>query len=91
MYILDAVGEGGIAMRVTISRWGNSLAVRLPKDALDLADLHEGDILEVSTEGQIIRLTLLDAAPSLDELIARITPENRHGEVFGTLTGAEIW
>jgi antitoxin MazE len=84
-------GESGYAVTVTISKWGNSLAVRLPKDALDQADLHEGDLLEVSTEGQTITLTLRDAPPSLDELVARITPENRHGEVFGTLSGAEIW
>jgi antitoxin MazE len=78
-------------MTVTISRWGNSLGVRLPKDALDQADLHEGDVLEVSTEGQLIKLALQGAPPTLEELVARITPENRHEEVFVTSTGAEIW
>lgn len=35
-------------MTVTISRWGNSLAVRLPKGALEAAGLREGDVLEIA-------------------------------------------
>lgn len=78
-------------MTVTISRWGNSLAVRLPKDALEEADLHEGDLLEVSAEGCTITLTLQNTPPSLDELIGRITPQNLHSVAFDTPAGAELW
>ena len=78
-------------MTVTISRWGNSLAVRLPKDALDAAHLHEGDLLEVNAEGSTITLTLQDAPASLDELIGRITPENLHAAAFDIPVGAELW
>ena len=78
-------------MTVTISRWGNSLAVRIPNDALDRADLHEGDLLDVVTENGSIVLMPQGAPPSLDELISRITPENVHSEVFDTVVGAEAW
>ena len=78
-------------MTLTISRWGNSLAVRLPKEALEQADLREGDVLEVSREGRAITLTLRGAPPTLDELIARIAPENLHAESFSLPAGAEPW
>ncbi len=78
-------------MRVTISRWGNSLAIRIPKDALEQADLHEGDLLDVVSERGNLILVPQAARPSLDELIAQITPENTHSPVFETIVGAEAW
>jgi antitoxin MazE len=39
MYILE--------MAVQVSKWGNSLAVRLPKSLVDALGLKEGDELEV--------------------------------------------
>lgn len=76
---------------VTISRWGNSLAVRIPKEALDRAGLREGDALSVLTENGRIVLTPQTAAPSLDELVARITPENLHEQIFENIVGRETW
>ena len=78
-------------MTVTISRWGNSLAVRIPKDALEAAGFHEGDVLNVVSErGQLI-LAPAAAPPTLDELIGMITPENTHSPVFDSIVGAEGW
>jgi antitoxin MazE len=78
-------------MTITLSKWGNSLAVRIPKDALEDFDLHEGDLLDVVTEdGRLVLLPIADS-PTLDELIAQITPDNIHGEIFRTPVGAEIW
>ena len=92
MYILGIYeNPAGETLTVTISRWGNSLAVRLPKDVLDEADIHEGDRLEVNAEGSTIRLTRRNAPASLDELIGRITPQNLHSVVFDTPVGAELW
>ena len=44
-------------MATTIARWGNSQAVRLPKDILARTGLHVGDKVSVSQEGTSIRLT----------------------------------
>ena len=42
------------AMIVEFCRWGNSLAVRIPKPAAEKARMKEGDSLEIeTTEGQI--------------------------------------
>lgn len=76
-------------MVVTISRWGNSLAVRLPRDTLEKAGLVEGDVLEISADGAVITLARHDVPVTLDELIGRITPENLHSALFDTPVGAE--
>ena len=73
----------------TISRWGNSLGLRIPEAAMQEADLAEGDRVRVSVEEG--RLTI-DKMQRLDieELVARITPENRHGALETTMIGIEV-
>jgi antitoxin MazE len=77
-------------MRVT--RWGNSLAVRLPKAVAEQAQLQEGVEIDIAvTDG---RVTIQRRAPiySLDELVDRITPSNRHDETdWGEPHGDELW
>jgi antitoxin MazE len=69
-----------------IVKWGNSLAVRIPKPVAEEAGLGEGDrIVLEAAEGQI-ELRRTEPIPTLKELVARITPENRYGE---TSTGRE--
>ena len=70
-----------------IVRWGNSLAVRIPKLVAEEAGVSEGDPIELEAEHGEIKLILRERVPSLKELVSRITPENRHGE---TLVGAEV-
>ena len=77
-------------MTVIISRWGNSLGIRIPKAALEEAWLHEGDKVDVLAEDGklIVRKT---TRRSLAELVAAITPENRHAEQYWPPVGAEEW
>ncbi len=78
-------------MATIISRWGNSLGVRIPKEALERAHLHEGD--EISIEATDHGVLLRSAKPQLlEELIAAIRPENLHDETStGAPVGNEIW
>ena len=78
-------------MTTTVSRWGNSLGVRIPKEAAEQANLREGDVVEVIAEGGRIVLVPRAIDPSLDDLIDMISPQNVHGEVTVAPTGAEIW
>lgn len=43
-------------IQLTVSKWGNSLAVRLPADSADRIGVGEGDTLiaEVSSDGRLI-------------------------------------
>ena len=43
-------------MRTTISKWGNSLAVRLPREAAASAGLREGAVLDLTLEDDSIVL-----------------------------------
>ena len=76
-----------------VSRWGNSLAIRLPRTILKDAGVQEGDrlSLDLAKDGAIvIRSTRREY--SLDELVAGITPKNRHTEIgWGKPRGKEVW
>lgn len=78
-------------MKAQMVKWGNSLAVRIPKPAAEKARLKEGDILEVeaSAEGQI-ELRRARKVPTLAQLVAQITAQNRYGEISsGAARGKE--
>ena len=78
-------------MRVRVQRWGNSLAVRLPKIVAQDAGVGEGDTLEVRSRAG--RLSLV-ASPhyELRELIGRVTRKNSHAETtMGSPVGREAW
>lgn len=75
-----------------VSRWGNSLAVRIPQHLAAAAALREGSLVDVLLEDDRLVIRGRPAVPSLDELIARITPENRHPETdWGAPRGGETW
>ena len=78
-------------MKARMVKWGNSLAVRIPKAAVEKARLKEGDSLEIeSSEGQI-EIRRVSQVPTLRQLVSQITPENRYGEVStGAETGKEV-
>lgn len=77
-------------MRVEVQKWGNSAAVRVPALALKDAGLQIGQSLELKVEHG--RLVLEPAAESLEDLLGRITPENRHElQLEGVRAGNEVW
>jgi antitoxin MazE len=78
--------------RVQVVKWGNSQAVRLPKEVLRQANLQEGDELTVRAEQGKITLESTVLEVTLEKLLEGVTPENRHGEQdWGTRVGNEVW
>jgi len=76
-----------------VAKWGNSLAIRLPRSIAKDAHLAEGDhlSLDVAGDGSIV-LRPGQRRYSLQELVAGITPKNRHRETdWGKPVGKEIW
>jgi antitoxin MazE len=53
-----------------ISKWGNSLAVRIPASIVEVLDLKEGDDIEIRVPSE--RTFELVRKPSRKELIARL-------------------
>lgn len=79
-------------MRAQILKWGNSLAVRIPKSIAEHARLEKGDPIEieVSEEG-VVGLFHLKKMPTLTQLVSQITPENRYAELpVGAEVGKEV-
>jgi len=79
-------------MGTQIGKWGNSLAVRIPGAYVKDLRLKEGMDLDVSILEGGIMLRPPSREYSLEELVAGITPENRHGETdWGQALGRESW
>ena len=79
-------------MRTQISKWGNSLGVRIPKAYAEEVGLSDGAAVEVKVSDRNLILTPAQRAYDLEELIAGITPKNRHGEAdWGEPAGKETW
>src|SRR4051794_2923537 len=81
-----------MATTTQVSRWGNSLGLRLPKSVAREAQLDEGDPVDVSVDNGAIVIRPSRPRYSLDELVRRITPKNRHaGSDWGGPLGDEAW
>jgi len=53
-----------------VSKWGNSLAVRLPKSVVEALGLKEGDDIEIHVAGR--RMLEIERAPAPQELLRRL-------------------
>jgi antitoxin MazE len=78
-------------MKTQIQKWGNSLAIRIPKPFASQLQLEAETPVELEVDDG--RLVVRAAnAPTLEELVAQITPENVHGETdWGGPVGKEVW
>ncbi len=80
-------------MRVQIQKWGNSLALRIPKPFAQDAGVREGTMVQLSvSDGRLVAAPLRARKPHLKDLLARITKVNLHEEVkTGLPVGREAW
>lgn len=65
-------------MQAQLTRWGNSLGVRIPKDIATRLGLTEGVRVEVEAEGSRIIITAAQPRYRLEDLLAGVTPEAMH-------------
>jgi antitoxin MazE len=63
-------------MQVRVSRWGNSLAIRLPKAAVASLEAREGEPVDLAIEGNQVVLRAPRPRYTLEELVAAMRPEN---------------
>ena len=80
-------------MRTQVQKWGNSLAVRIPKSFANEAGLRENSAVDLSiVEGTLIIQPHPEEALRLGDLLRGVTEENLHGEwETGPAVGKEIW
>ncbi len=80
-------------MKTKVARWGNSLALRIPKHLAESHHLFEGTDLEIiEDEGEIRIRPVQPTKYRLADLLNDVTPENLHGEyLVGDPKGKEVW
>ena len=80
-------------MVAKVQKWGNSLGVRIPKSFAAEVRVHAGSPVEMTVrDGKLIVSPMKTRTYTLEDLVSRITPENRHDETdFGPPVGREIW
>jgi antitoxin MazE len=80
-------------MEVRVSKWGNSLAVRLPKELAERLALHEGETVEILAVDDGLTLRKVTPIPRyrLEDLLAEMEPANQPPlEDWGPDVGAEV-
>ena len=80
-------------MKTKVQKWGNSLALRIPKSFADEVGLQKETSVDVSlNDGQLVITPVIKPKPTLKQLLSKITSENQHHEVdTGTGMGNEAW
>ena len=80
-------------MRTQINKWGNSMAVRIPRAVAQAAKLRTGDHVEMAAGGPgVIKMRKKTGKQNLKGLIRGITAENLHAEIdWGAPEGKELW
>ena len=80
-------------MHARIGKWGNSLALRIPRSVANEAGLSFDATVELSLRENELVVSLARAPRTeLERLLAGITDANRHGEVdTGPPVGGEVW
>ncbi|HUX35412.1 MAG TPA: AbrB/MazE/SpoVT family DNA-binding domain-containing protein [Candidatus Paceibacterota bacterium] len=80
-------------MTTKVQKWGNSLAVRLPKALAEGSRLREGSEVAFKIQGKdIVISSSIKPRYTLKELANGITKKNSHKEIdWGPARGKEIW
>jgi antitoxin MazE len=80
-------------MQAKVQKWGNSLAVRIPKPFAEDIQLTSGSRVELSVQDQMLIVKRSSASgASLKTLLKGVTTKNRHNEVDTVQpVGQEIW
>ncbi|MGB4548048.1 MAG: AbrB/MazE/SpoVT family DNA-binding domain-containing protein [Syntrophales bacterium] len=80
-------------MKTRMQKWGNSLAIRIPKAFATEVGLKEESEVDVSLKsGKLVVAPVEKPGVTLKMLLEKITEENVHREVdTGPATGRESW
>ena len=80
-------------MNTTIQKWGNSLAVRIPKAVARDICLEDGSVVNLTVEeGKVVIEPAQKARYRLDDLLKGVSKKNIHRCVdTGPAVGQEVW
>ncbi len=79
-------------MTATIQKWGNSLALRIPKTIANEIELKQGDSVQIEVTDGLLAVRPARPRYRLADLVRGITKNNRHQESdWGKSEGREAW
>lgn len=81
---------------MNVAKWGNRVAIRIPREIADKAGLHEGSEVDLKLAGNSVVIRLSRRARerkfTAAALVRRINSRNLHSETdWGAPVGDEIW
>ncbi|CAA6805537.1 MAG: Programmed cell death antitoxin MazE [uncultured Sulfurovum sp.] len=78
-------------MTVSLKKWGNSLALRIPKDIANTLDIDNNSLIELDIKNGVLTMRP-KKSNLLETLVSQINSENLHKEVdTGRSVGNEEW
>jgi antitoxin MazE len=79
-------------MEIRVQKWGNSLAIRIPKVYADEMNVNQGTLLRINMKDNNLILEPTQKKKKLEALLAKVTDENIHDEIeTGNGVGNEAW
>ena len=79
-------------MLVRITKWGNSLALRIPAPFAREVGIGEGTDVDIALDAGRIVITPPGPPYALDALLDGVTADNMHGALdTGPRRGVEVW
>jgi antitoxin MazE len=80
-------------MNTTVQKWGNSLALRIPRSVAKDVRLHQGSVVDIAlVAGKIVVKPRRQRHYALAQLLRGVTTRNRHAELdWGGQVGQEAW
>ncbi len=80
-------------MKTQVQKWGNSLAVRIPKAfAVDLGLAQDSSVELALEDGSLVVRPSPGTQYQLSDLLERVTENNLHNEAdYGKAVGSEEW
>lgn len=80
-------------MKTAVQRWGNSLALRIPRSFAAETKISEGSEVELTIRANsLVVRPVVRQRHRLDDLLKRVNARNRHEAVVtGPAVGKEAW
>ncbi len=79
-------------METTIKKWGNSLAIRIPKVIAEELNLKNNTKVELHSDNGSLVIRSVEIQYTLDDLLNEVTDQNLHKETdTGKAVGREEW
>ena len=78
--------------RVALAKWGNNLALRLPKALVEELGVAEGSEVTMKVADGVLTALPVRQRPKLADLVRGISDKNQHAPTdWGGPVGREVW